>query len=82
MCDDCLAARETSGHWRMYDLKCIYCGARLIQKIGRLQIPRVVATQRRMAVLADWVAFGHSEAEIRGLVSGRMALTPIVRERK
>jgi hypothetical protein len=66
----------------MYDLKCIHCGARLIQKIGRLPIPQVVATQRRKAVLKDWTEFGHSEAEIRELVAGRMALAPIARERK
>lgn len=76
-CTDCQAARETTGLWRMYNPACLWCGARLIQMIGRLPIAQREATARRKAVLADWVKQGHSEQEIRDLVKGPMAVEPV-----
>ena len=61
----------------MFTPKCIYCGARLIQMLGRLQIPASECSARRRAVLSDWVKYGHSETEIRDLVKGSMALGPV-----
>jgi len=82
MCNDCLAARESSGHWRMFDPLCIFCGARLIQQIGKLPIPPEAVIARRRAVLADWMNYGHSEQEIRDLVKGRLALESVSKTAK
>lgn len=75
-----MAARESTGAWRMFDLACLWCGARLIQRLGKLRVTNAEITQRRRAVLADWVGYGHKETEIRDLVPGPMALAPIVKE--
>lgn len=66
-CKNCNAARETNGHHRYFDPLCLWCGARLIQKIGRLEIPASESIARRRVVLTDWVEFGHSETELRRL---------------
>lgn len=71
MCTDCLAARETSGHWRFFDPRCLWCGARLIQRIGKLNVMPSEIRQRRQAVLKDWVAQGHAESEIRALAAAK-----------
>lgn len=65
-CDCCEMARQWPGY-RMYSPACLYCGARLIQAIGNLSIPDNEVSRRRRAVLVDWVAHGHSEAQIRAL---------------
>ena len=76
-CKCCSAAQETRGLSPMYDsLKCKYCTARLIQRIGKLPIPQAEAAERRKAVLSDALARGMNEAEIRALVKGGMALEP------
>jgi hypothetical protein len=77
MCECCEAARLTTGHWRYYELQCLWCGARLIQRIGRLQVMPSEIKQRRQAVLKDWMAWGHSEQELRDLVKGPMAVEPV-----
>lgn len=59
-CDSC--AKD-----HLYNPACLYCGARLIYRIGRLQAPREVIQQRRRTVLADWMGYGHSEADLRAL---------------
>lgn len=85
MCWDCKAARETDGQWRLFDsLKCPWCAARLIQLLGRLNIPqgesptswRDKISARRKVVLADAVAAGLSEAQIRDLAKGPLAVQP------
>lgn len=75
-CTDCAATREAS-RWPYHDVACIYCGARLIQRIRRYSIPVSELTERRRAVLADWVAHGHDEAQLRALVKGPLAVEPI-----
>lgn len=82
MCECCQAARDTTGLWRYFSLQCVWCGARLIQRIGRLQRTQAELTQRRKAVLADWMAYGHAESEIRELVRGPMAVEPIAKDKK
>lgn len=73
-CRDCLAARDTDGLWWLYDSpKCLYCTARLIQRIGKTRSPTSAEiAARRRVVLADAVAWGHSEAEIRELASKKV----------
>jgi hypothetical protein len=69
LCSNCERAKICPAHaW--FNPACRYCGARLIQHLGLLLIsPAEIATRRR-ANLADWVAAGHSEAEIRALAKG------------
>ena len=74
-CKQCAVARDFAAY-RFYNPACIYCGARLIQRLALRDISNAECTTRRKAVLADWVAWGHSEAEIRRLVKGGPALQP------
>ena len=77
-CTSCQASRETNGLWNIFDPACLFCGARLIRKIGRLQLNATESTARKRAVLVDWLALGHSEIEIRRLAkSEEMALAPV-----
>lgn len=79
ICTDCQAARETSGLWNQFNSpQCLYCTARLIQKIGRLRTPTSAQiTARRQAVLAEAVAWGHAESDVRALAKGTvLALQP------
>ncbi len=69
-CTDCQAARETNGLWVFHCPTCVWCGARLIQRIATLPLRREALSARRKQVLADWLAMGHSEKEIRSLVAG------------
>ena len=62
---------------RMFNPACLHCGARLIQRLGKLPRPKDEITARRRQVLADWLAYGHAETEIRNLVKGPTALAPI-----
>jgi len=85
-CWDCSAATETNGQWVRFDsLKCPYCSARLIQMLGRLNMRQGETPQkwearinaRKDQVLSDSVAAGLSEALIRDLVKGKMAVEPV-----
>lgn len=85
MCKDCSNATETQGHWRLFDSpKCIYCTARLIQKIGRLKGWSVDELRaRKRAVLDTAVAWGHNEQRIRDLAASKeMAVRPLEVKRK
>lgn len=66
----------------MYDPLCLFCGARLIQQIGLLPISKSEATERRRAVLADWVKQGHAEEDLRALVKGPLAREPVTKAKK
>ena len=76
-CEECSKARENPA-WSRFCPTCPWCGARLIQRIGQLKDRRPAAelTARRRKVLEDWVAHGHAEQQIRGLVKGPPALAP------
>lgn len=85
-CWDCDAARVTDGLWKQFNsLRCVHCAARLIQMLGRLNMRqgetpeqhRDRISARRKAVLDDSVAAGLSEALIRDLVKGKMAVEPV-----
>ena len=85
-CWDCYSATETNGQWVRFDsLKCVFCAARLIQALARLNMRqgetpeqhRARISARRKVVLADSVAAGLSEALIRDLVKGKMAVEPV-----
>lgn len=72
MCPCCNDARNWPGTVaaRTYTPACLWCGARLIQALGKLRRPREEIAERRRKVLADWMAHGHSEAELRALAKG------------
>ena len=54
--------------YRMHCPTCLACGARLIQKLQRLyQLTTEQRRDRCRQALADWVARGHSEKELRAL---------------
>lgn len=76
-CTSCAACRECNGLWPVFDPLCLWCGARVIQVIGKLPIPQSEATARRRAQLAHWLGFGHSETKIRELVKGPLAYSPV-----
>lgn len=78
MCADCKAATITQGCWRQFNAPaCIFCSARMIQQIGKLRTPTSEQiTARRKVVLAEAIAWGHSEELIRKLVKGPMAVSP------
>jgi len=76
-CSDCAVSREYVWFGRMFDsLKCVFCAARLIQLIGTFQITPTECAKRRRLVLADSMAAGLDEAQIRALVKGPMAIEP------
>ena len=71
-CPDCATIRKHFARdpqtYRMHCQGCLHCGARLIQKMQRLG--QLTAEQRRekcRQALADWLAQGHSEMELRAL---------------
>lgn len=64
-CDECAAARETQGLWQRYDPACLWCGARLVQAIGRCGVSSDRVKQRRLRVIADWAAHGHDRESLR-----------------
>lgn len=78
-CEECNRARATAGRCNWYSLACPWCGARLIQRIGTLRTrPRDELSARRTKVLTDWVAYGHSETELRALAEAKaLPLLPI-----
>ena len=54
--------------YRMHCPTCIQCGARLIQKLQRLyQLTQEQRRDRCREALADWMAQGHGEGELRAL---------------
>ena len=76
MCDCCDIARESPQH-RMFDPSCLYCGARIIQQLGTLQIGATECRQRRLAQLKVWTDSGFLDADLRRLAKGPDALGPV-----
>lgn len=70
-CSDCQATRE-SPLWPMHCPTCLWCGARLIQRIQALRTirPAQEIRERCRKVLDDWMSYGHSEKALRELASG------------
>lgn len=75
-CDCCSAAREAPDH-RFFSPACLWCGARLIQRLPSLRDPsREEISRRRTDALRLWVRYGHDEATIRRLVKAGPAFEP------
>ena len=80
MCDCCNSDRICAGHYRYFDPRCLFCGGRLLARIGKVRaLPSEIA-QRRRVVLADWKSAGHSESELRELAKAPESLEPIKKE--
>ena len=75
-CEVCRTAIES--HHRMHCPSCIYCGARLIQNIQKLDRPREERIQRCRDVLQVWMQYGHNEADLRSLAKGPKPIDPDV----
>lgn len=76
-CDDCNAAEVTAGRWYTFNPACLWCGARLIRRLGTMPRPASEITARRQQALKDWMANGHSEQALRDLAkSGPAPLAP------
>ena len=66
-CEDCLIA-ERYGRSRLYNPACLNCGGRYLRAIKRrADLPQTARTQWLRKALADWMAHGHSEQELRDL---------------
>jgi hypothetical protein len=74
-CIDCHRASIGPGY-PLHCPTCLWCGARLIQRLGKMPIPAADSIAMRRKVLADWVAMGHSEQELRRLAKGPTPLAP------
>jgi hypothetical protein len=68
-CQCCSDFREWPGTVaaRRHSEGCLYCGARAIWRIQRMQIARSIAADRCRGVLAAWMKKGFAEAELRRL---------------
>lgn len=67
-CTDCEHALATNGRWVYFNNRvCLYCAARLIQRIQALLIPSAAKNQRSRVILDESVAAGLPEAEIRAM---------------
>ena len=75
-CQNCNTARDHVAY-ALFCPSCIHCGARLIQRLALLPIAVSECSARRKAMLKVWTDYGHSEAEIRRLVKGAVALQPL-----
>ena len=68
MCHCCNDAREAPQHHRFFAEGCLHCAARRIQYIQRtLRLAPSVTRDRCRAALADAVALGLPEQEIRAM---------------
>lgn len=79
-CPCCKDARDWPGTVAatMHSEGCLYCGARAIWRIQRMQIAKSIAVARCRSALAVWISKGFPEAEIRRLAKlADMPLAPI-----
>lgn len=75
MCNCCDKARDFAAY-PQFNPACLHCGARIIQHLGKLNIGQSECTRRRRESLADWLAYGHNESEIRKLAKGALCVAP------
>ncbi len=66
-CECCDKDRPPHGGYPGHTPACVYCGARLVQRIQRLPISANEKATRCRAVLADWLAHRHDEIQLRHL---------------
>jgi len=65
-CEDCnRASRDLA--YNLFNPACLECGARVLWFLQRMRIPQQQKVERLRKSLADWVAFGHPEPQLRQL---------------
>lgn len=78
LCEDCDRARRSSDY-RLFDLKCLWCGARYARQVRTregLQLPAQVAGQEMSRrqwfdhVVKAWTDWGHDQAKLLDLARG------------
>lgn len=76
-CEDCRAAEEAP-KYALYNPRCPWCGARLIQSLrARARSrPKEELLARYQEVIKTWADFGHQESELRKLSGGARATQP------
>lgn len=72
-CSDCIKASLYAQHPQC-NPACLYCGVRILQLLGRLNITNAECTRRRRLMLEVWLKQDHSEAVIRSLVPGPLCV--------
>lgn len=78
-CKDCNNA-AVNVPYRVCNPTCLWCGVRMLQLIGRLNISNADCSRLRRAELAVWLSHGHNEAQIRSLVNGPLCVGPVKTE--
>lgn len=72
-CHECEIAKDFHSY-TLFNRKCKWCGARLVQVLGTLDRSAAEIKRRRSAALDDWEQMGHDRAEVRSLAMGALAL--------
>ena len=82
-CETCAMLRKhypTDAHLHpMHSTGCAHCGARLIQRVQRTfkTWPESRRREKCRRTLAEWMATGHAESELRALAkAGAWAVAP------
>lgn len=70
-CEDCAGARASPEHHRRYDPRCLWCGARYVQQLRRLELPKKELDAWRVRVMDDWEKFGHDRMRLRELAMAK-----------
>jgi hypothetical protein len=74
-CDCCKTAREFPGY-RRFDPACLWCGGRYIRWLPRWVADPTQLKERRQKVLADWMQYGHAEADLRSCAKSTECFAP------
>lgn len=67
-CDDCRLARSDV-LWFRFNPACATCGARCLWFLQRMRLPLQQKRERLQKALADWMAYGHAEEQLRTLAT-------------
>lgn len=82
-CNCCAYAREYHEHGRMFNsLACVYCAARLMQKIDTFKISDEKKRLRKNEAFLDSAKVGLDKKLIMDLYRGSMALEPEIQKGK
>ena len=62
----------------MFNPACLYCGVRLLIRLGKRNIGVTECRERRQAMLKVWTDWGHDEQHIRTLFRKGIGLEPVM----
>lgn len=66
-CEDCRRASADVTGYRRFDPACLVCGARYLWHLQRSPGTKEERVANLRRVLADWMAYGHPEQQLREL---------------